>query len=179
MENSAPLTVPVLILVPIFPNPPTVYIRSTSVVYYPYIPIPLSLSFSFLPHIVRLIIEPSDGLVPDIVLSIPRLSHYPLGNFDLPYKQLVPVPDVAPLPLNLPQYLTYISSFSQQGIDPHIHIHGYLFLLPLALLSVHIGVRYGRTLFHHPYWTGPSLFLIPWYPYLIAPPEGLEGAIFP
>ena len=90
---------PVSILVPILPNPPTVPVFSTSAIFYTYTPIPISLSFYFLPHIGHIIIDTSDGLVPGISLFIPCLSCRPLGLAGLTYERRVPIPGAAPLPL--------------------------------------------------------------------------------
>ena len=56
----------------------------------------------------NLLVETSDDIGPGIALSIPRLSHYPLGPTDLPYEQTGPVPGIVPIPLDRPQPLTKI-----------------------------------------------------------------------
>ena len=110
LDTVSPITVLVSILVPILPNSPAVYICSTFTIYYPCIPIPLSiylsLSLSFLPHIWHLIIDPSDGLSTGVVISIPCLSHHLLIFFDLPYDQLGTLFGIVPIHLGCPQPLT-------------------------------------------------------------------------
>ena len=157
MDITSPMIALILILVPILSNTPEVLI-------------PISLYF--LPHIIHLIIDPSDGLVPGVALSISCLSHHTLGLINLTYKRFVPVPGVTLLHIGRPCPLTEISASSQQAIYPPLHICGLLLLLPPYLLGIPIAVRYGRMLPHCPYWTGSSLFLIPYYTDYIVPPEG-------
>ena len=156
MDITSPMIALILILVPILSNTPEVLI-------------PISLYF--LPHIIHLIIDPSDGLVPGVALSISCLSHHTLGLINLTYKRFVPVPGVTPLHIGRPCPLTEISASSQQAIYPPLHIYGCLLPLPLDLLGLHPGVQYGGSLLHHPCCTEPSSFPITWYPDLIATPE--------
>ena len=65
-------------------------------------------------HIGHLIVETSNSLGPGIVLSIPCLSHPPLGLVNLPYEQLCHVLGVVPRPLDQPQHLTKIPTSPQQ-----------------------------------------------------------------
>ena len=56
---------------------------------------------NLLPQIINILSDPSGGLGPVVALTIPSLSHNPLGLVDILHKWFGPVIGVIPLPHRL------------------------------------------------------------------------------
>ena len=86
------------------------------------------------PYISNLLTKPSGDLVPGIILSLPHLSHHPLGLVNIPYKRFGPVPGF--VHLGRPQYLPKNPPSRQQVIYTCLHLRVRQFPIPLNLPGV-------------------------------------------